>query len=121
MSQSITIGRRALLLLALSALFVIGALAGVPATDLDLSAPGEHATIQSASAASAVVPGCVFLSASEDPGGQRHGFGHPYEDFPVLVMLSCRTMDDAERAMALLPVEFVAISRSASVDGVNIS
>lgn len=66
---------------------------------------GGPTTVTTAYAAGQVLPGCILLSASEDPGGIRHGIDHSYEGYPVVMTLACISFDDVETAAAMLPIE----------------
>jgi hypothetical protein len=95
---------RALAVLALATVVAATLLAAV-------SVPGSDFGQERGSVSAAVVPGCVLLSAEEDPGGRHVGISHAYDDHPVVVVLACRSLADAERAAALLPMERAASPR----------
>ncbi len=78
----------------------------------------EPVPVVSNYAAASVLPGCILLSASDDPFGRRHGMEHPYAGYPIVMTLACISFDDVDTATALFPVELNPGQGAIAQDGV---
>lgn len=73
----------------------------------------------SAAASDDALAGCKLLSLKADTSDLRRGYEHTYVEVPVLVTLSCDSMDDAYRAANLVEYGIAAVNEPIATSGVT--
>lgn len=80
--------------------------------------PTQNATISTAASDNALA-GCSLLSVRADTSDLRRGYEHTSVEFPVLVTLSCDSMDDAYRAADLVERGIAGSSEPIATSGLT--